>query len=176
MSAFIRATSTSDFAVKGTFTMHSFDGAIFSSEAVFRIEFGMTISLPLRSRTMVCRQLMSLTVPVAPATLMKSPGWMTRPTISPKPPITLAMVSFRPRETARPPMPRAVNNVVGLTPNTGWSTVPAASTHTTTRMMLMKIEALGTCDLSSSLRAMRVSALSATNAMAMTMTSSTILP
>ena len=53
MSAFIRSTSTPAFAVNGTDTRHSFDGSSFSSEAVFRMEFGMTISLPLRSRTMV---------------------------------------------------------------------------------------------------------------------------
>ena len=53
MSAFICSTSTPALAVNGTDTKHSFDGSSFSSDAVLRMEFGMTISLPLRSRTMV---------------------------------------------------------------------------------------------------------------------------
>ncbi len=57
-------------------------------------------------------------------------------------------------------MPRAVNIVVGLMPNTGCSSVPMANTHTTARMMLTKMEAFGTCDLSSTRRTTLVSALS----------------
>ena len=43
MSAFICSTSTPALAVNGTDTKHSFDGSSFSSDAVLRMEFGMTI-------------------------------------------------------------------------------------------------------------------------------------
>lgn len=63
MSAFIRSTSTPAFAVNGTDTRHSFDGSSFSSEAVFRMEFGMTISLAVALAHECLTPIVSLTVP-----------------------------------------------------------------------------------------------------------------
>ena len=140
-------------------THPSLDGVSFSSDAVLSTELGMTISLPLRSRTTVCRHVMSLTTPAVPATDTRSPGCITLPSISPKPEITFATVSFRPSDTAMPPTPSAVISVVGLMPNTGCSTMDAASIHTSTRMMLMNIDALGMSVRSSTLRITRASPL-----------------
>ena len=73
-------------------------------------------------------------------------------------------------------MPRAVNRVVGFTPNTGCSTVATASTHTTTRRIFTKIEAFGTCERSRILRTTRVSALSMMMAISTTMARNTSFP
>ena len=87
-----------------------------------------------------------------------------------------AIVSFIPSDTARPPIPSAVKIVVGLMPNTGCSTVPTANVHTTARRILMKIEAFGTCERSSTLLTIRVSALSITAASSATTMSRMIFP
>ena len=155
----IRSVSPPPFAVNRTLTSPSLPGVSRSSEVVLSTELGITISLPLRSRTTVCRQVMSLTTPVVPETVTRSPGWITLPSMRPKPPITFAIVSFRPSDTAMPPTPSAVISVVGSMPNTGLSTIATATTQTSTRMMLMKIEALGILVLSSTRRSRPLSAL-----------------
>ena len=71
------AVSTSGLAVNGIVTRHSFAGSSFSSAVVLSTEFGIIIRLPLRSRTTVCRQLMSCTTPVVSLMLTVSPGWIT---------------------------------------------------------------------------------------------------
>ena len=66
--------SVPDFSVNGTVTHPSLASVTRSSDEVFSTELGMTISSPLRALTTVCRQVMSLTTPVVPATVTKSPG------------------------------------------------------------------------------------------------------
>lgn len=108
--------------------------------------------------------------------LTVSPGWITCENMSVNPPIVFAMESFRPSEMARPPMPSAVNRLAGLTPNTGCSTMVSATTQTSTRAMLMKIDACGILLCSSTLRRPRLSKRVTTNANAMTMARKMILP
>ena len=106
----------------------------------------------------------------------RSPGWITRPSIRPKPPITLAIVSFKPSEIATPPTPRAVTRVVGLMPNTGCSTIAVPVTQMVTRVRFTKIEALGICELSRTLRSTRLITRSAANTTASTTASQMSLP
>ena len=106
----------------------------------------------------------------------RSPGWITRPSIRPKPPMTLAIVSFKPSEIATPPTPRAVTRVVGLMPNTGCSTIAVPVTQMVTRVRFTKIEALGICELSRTLRSTRLITRSAANTTASTTASQMSLP
>ena len=170
-SSFVRrAVSTFGLAVKGMVTLASLCGSSFSSSVVFSTEFGIIIRLPSRSRTTVCRHVTSCTSPVMPDMRTMSPGCSTCENMSWNPPIVLAIESLRPSETANPPMPSAVNSVIGLTPNTGLSTIVTAMTQISTRARLTKIEASGICDFSSALRNARETRRAVTYAATQTMT------
>ena len=88
----------------------------------------------------------------------------------------LATVSFRPSEIATPPTPRAVISVVGLMPNTGCSTIAAPMTQIVTRARFTKIEALGICELSNTLRRTRLTSRSVTSTRTNTMANHVSLP
>ncbi len=124
----------------------------------------------------VCRQVMSLTTPVVPWMRTRSPGWITLPSMSPNPLMMFAIVSCIPREIATPPTPSAASSVVGLTPNTGCSTMVIAAAQMITRRMLAKIDAFGMLARSRTSLVMRARTLVAIMATAITITSRMILP
>ena len=162
--------------MNGIVTCDSFVGRYFSSAVVWSTEFGIIHVLPLRSRTTVCRQVTSVTVPVTPEIETTSPGCSTCENISWKPPIVFAIESLRPSEIAKPPMPSAVNNVTGLTPKTGLSTIVTASVQMRMRARLMKIDAFGICERRSTLSSTRDVTRAAIIATTVTTTTRMILP
>ena len=124
----------------------------------------------------VCRQVMSLTTPVVPWMRTRSPGWITLPSMSPNPLMMFAIVSCMPREIATPPTPSAARMVVGLTPNTGCSTMVIAAAQMITRRMLAKIDAFGMLARPSTSLVTRTTTLVAIMAIAITITSRMTLP
>ena len=124
----------------------------------------------------VCRQVMSLTTPVVPWMRTRSPGWITLPSMSPNPLMMFAIVSCIPREIATPPTPSAARMVVGLTPNTGCSTMVIAAAQMITRRILAKIDAFGMLARPNTSLVTRTTTLVAIMAIAITITSRMTLP
>ena len=86
------------------------------SAVLLMMELGMTTSSPLLFLMVVWRQVMSFTTPDDEPTSMLSPGLMMRSRLTCKPPMRLAMVSWKPSEMAMPPIPSAVMAALTSTP------------------------------------------------------------
>ena len=127
------------------------------SAEVLSTELGMTCSVPSRARTMVWRQVTSVTTPEKPLIETSSPGSTTLPNMRPRPDMMFATVACRPREMMTEPTPRAATRPVGLIPKMGCMSESRATSHKMARTMLMKMDAEGMFELSSAFRMARTS-------------------
>ncbi len=134
------------------------------SVVLLRTELGITSTSPPRVRSVVERQVTSVTTPVVPPTVTLSPGRTTRPIMRPSPPIMFEMVSCRPSEIATETTPSAVMRPDGSTPNTGFITERSANDQMNARRIFTKMEALGTSEESSTFLVRRTTTRCATSA------------
>ena len=103
------------------------------------LELGTMMVCPQASSMVVWRQVMSWTTPDTPPTSILSPGLMMPIKVTCMPPIRFESVSWKPREIAMPPTPRAATSAFALMPKQLSRIKLPPIIQMTARAMLMKI-------------------------------------